>query len=107
MAVINKRGKFEFFYQTPTYKTIDLIFKDGRPAMANFNKLELTYTGIIRVWIENENKFVTLSQIEPNKKENLKEFTFLSAELEKIANKRKSELKQQQKEKRDRKKMVA
>jgi|GEM_PF-7056748 hypothetical protein len=102
MAVINKKGEFEFNYQTPTYKTIDLIFKDGRPARANFNKLEITYTGTVRVWIENENKYVTLSQIEPNKEENLKEFTFLSAELKKISNKRKAELKQQQRQKKNR-----
>lgn len=107
MADIKKRGEFDFLCQTPSYRKVHCFFKDGRRSLVDFDKLQITYTGTVRAWAESEDKFVTLSQILPVSKSDDEYFTFISSEINRISQKRKVELKQQQKEKKDRRKMTA
>jgi len=99
MAVIELRGYFDFSCSTPTYRTIECFFKSGQPAKANFNKLQITYIGTVRVFIENEGKFVCLSQILPKYEKDEEYFIFISKEINLISQKRKKELKHLQKTK--------
>ena len=117
MAVIEKRGVFEFDYETPNYKSIwcttksSLKFKND--VKANFNVLQITYKGTIRVQVEEKITkkidFVTIQEILPQKKEDEDYFfNYISKELGLISSKRKEELRQQQKGKKiNRQKMTA
>ena len=108
MAVIKKRGSFDFICSTPSYKKLNCIMKDMSTVTIDFNKLEITYVGTVRVWAEQLGKFITLNQILPSKDpEDDKYFTFISSEINLISQKRKDELKQQQKQRRGKQKMTA
>lgn len=106
MAVIKTKGDFDFLYQTPTYKKIDCWFKDGRKSVIDFDRLQINYLGVVKVWAESEQKFVSSSQILPENQEDEAYFLFITKELDAISLKRKHELKIQKKQKNDRQKMI-
>lgn len=101
MAEIEKRGYFDFECSTPSYKKIKCIMKDGAIVTANFNRLQITYIGTVRIWIDELNKFITIQQILPStSSEDEKYYDFISKEIQRISLKRKSELKECQKKRR-------
>lgn len=108
MAEIEKRGYFDFECSTPSYKKIKCIMKDGAIVTVNFDRLQITYIGTVRIWIDELNKFVTIQQILPSTNpEDEKYYSFISKEIEMISLKRKAELKEHQKRKQDRRRMSA
>ena len=108
MAVIEKRGVFDFNYETPDYRiiwcTVKSSLKFKNAVKANFNVLQITYKGTVRVQVTEkitENvDFVTIQEILPQKKDDEDYFfDYIIKELKLISGKRKEELRKQQKEK--------
>lgn len=113
MAVIKTQGNFEFLYPTTeTYKEIWCVLKTGETVKANFNDLQVTYKGTVLVAIAYKNQpgkkeYVSLKRIVHQKETDREYLIFMEKEVNKIEQKRKNELKQQQKAKKDRRKMTA
>jgi hypothetical protein len=113
MAVIKTQGNFDFLYpQTETYKEIWCVLKSGETVKVNFNDLQITYPGSVLVAIVYKNQppkkeYVSLKRIVHQKETDKEYLVFMEKEVKKIEQKRKNELKQKQKEKKDRRKMTA
>ena len=103
MAVIETKSSFEFSCKTPNYKSIWCALPNGENVKANFNCLQISFNGTVKVLIErkiptNKKEFVTLKQIlSQHDSDNEYIFGFMSKEFDHISQKRKSELKKLQK----------
>lgn len=113
MAVIKTQGSFEFLYpQTETYKEIWCVLKTGEAVKVNFNYLQITYKGTVLVAIAHKNQpekkeYVSLKRLVHQKEVDREYLIFMDKEVNKIEQKRKNELKQQQKQKKDKQRMTA
>lgn len=109
MAVIETKSSFEFSCKTPNYKSIWCILPSGENARANFNCLQISFNGTVKVLVERkiptpkkEKEFVTLKQILPqHDSDNEYVSKFMKKEFDHISQKRKSELKHQKKLQKD------
>lgn len=113
MAVIKTQGNFEFSHPTTeTYKEIWCVLKSGETVRANFNDLQITYAGTVLVAVVYKNRpekkdYVSSKRIVHQKEVDREYLVFMEKEFNKITQKRKNELKQQQKERNDKRKMTA
>ncbi len=113
MAVIKTQGYFEFTYpKTETYREIWCVLKTGEAVKVNFNDLQITYKGTVLVAITHKNQpdkteYVSLKRIVHQKEADREYLIFMDKEINKIEQKRKTELKQQQKERKNHQKMTA
>jgi len=113
MAVIKTKGAFEFFYPTTeTYKKIWCVLKSGETVQADFDDLQITYKGTVLVAITYKNQpdkkdYVSLKKIIYQKEADIEYLNFISKEINLIEQKRKNELKLQQKERKNHQKMTA
>jgi hypothetical protein len=113
MAVVTTRGWFEFSYPTTeTYKEVWCVLKSGEAVKANFNDLQITYKGTVLVAIVHKNnpakkEYVSMKRIVHQKEIDREYLVFIEKEINKIEQKRKKELLQQQKQKKDRSRMTA
>lgn len=101
MSTLLNKGGFYFSCKTSTGKTILCLMKTGETVKADFDKLEINYSGTVRVLVQRGTKkeYVTLQQLLPAKEEDNGYFDFVSNEIKIISNKRKAELKAQQRAK--------
>lgn len=84
---------------------------NDEPVQANFDKLEVSYNGVVRVFVsrkkiatengkkktEEKNEYVLVGRLKPRFEEDAADFKAASHETEIVSKKRKSELKVQQK----------
>lgn len=97
MSTLRKKGDFDFSCKTSTGKTIACLMKTGEFVKANFNQLEINYSGTVRVLVERGEKkeYVSIQRLLPQNKADKEYFDFAVNEMKIIANKRKAELKAQ------------
>lgn len=114
MAVIELKGNFEFSCKTPNYRSIWCILPNGEDAKADFNCLQVSFNGTVKMLVERkipsnkkEKEFVTLKQILPqHDSDNEYVFGFMEKEFDHISQKRKTELKHQKKLQKDKKRLI-
>lgn len=101
MSTLLNKGGFYFSCKTSTGKTITCIMKTGEIVKANFDKLEINHSGTVRVLVERGTKkeYVSIKCLLPKNKDDNEYFDFVSNEMKIISNKRKAELKAQQRAK--------
>ncbi len=111
MCKIVTKGNFDFSCKTHTGKKIMCFMDNDEPVQANFDKLEVSYNGVVRVFVsrkkiatengkkktEEKNEYVLVGRLKPRFEEDAADFKAASHETEIVSKKRKSELKVQQK----------
>ena len=101
MSTILKKGDFHFSCKTSTGKTIMCQMKNGEVVKANFDQLEISYDGTVRVMVERgpkaKKEYISVQCLLPQNKADNEYFDFAVNEIKIISNKRKAELKVQQK----------
>ena len=101
MSTILKKVDFHFSCKTSTGKTIMCQMKNGEVVKANFDQLEISYDGTVRVLVERgakaKKEYISIQCLLPQNKEDNEYFDFAVNEIKIISNKRKAELKVQQK----------
>lgn len=97
-AIVNKGG-FDFMCKTQTGKTISCFLDNDEPVEANFDKLELSYNGTIKVLTQRggKNVYVSVSRLKPRNEKDQGDFDAARHETEIVSQKRKHELKVQKK----------
>jgi hypothetical protein len=100
MSTILKKGDFHFSCKTSTGKTIMCQMKNGEVVKANFDQLEISYDGTVRVMVERgpkaKKEYISVQCLLPQNKADNEYFDFAINEIKIISNKRKTELKAQQ-----------
>ena len=101
MSTLRKKGDFEFSCKTSTGKTIACLMKTGEIVKANFDQLEIKYSGTVRVQVERgaKKEYVLIQCLLPLNKSDEKYFDSAASEIKSISQKRKTELKAQQRAK--------
>lgn len=114
MSTIINKGGFDFMCKTKTGKTISCFLDNSEPVEANFDKLELSYNGTIKVQVSRnkivpdkkdlkkfntviKKDYITVSRLKPRDEKDQSNFNAASHETEIVSNKRKQELKNQRK----------
>ena len=111
MSKIINKGVFSFSYKTHTGKTISCFMDNNEPVEANFDELELCYSGLVRVLISRKKTikengkekivekkdYVTVGRLKPRNEEDQADFSAACNETRLVSQKRKQELKVQKK----------
>lgn len=96
MASIKAKGDFELsVINLPTYRKVKGIFNGGYVTV-DFDKIEMSYNGEVRVLVIEFNKYIKPSLVTPGTGEETY-FEFILKELEKLSFARTQEIKRQRK----------
>ncbi len=103
MSTIINKGGFEFSCKTPTGRMISCYMDKNEPVEADFNKLELHYSGSVKVYVYRMHKktmkkeYVSVKRLKPRYENDKADFDIACNEIKIVSQKRKRELKNQKK----------